>query len=81
MRKTSKIILLFAVFVLLTGTIYAQVTTSSMNGRVADSSNDPMPGATVLAVHEPSGTQYGTITNTEGRFNLQGMRTGGSIPG
>ena len=77
MRKTSKIILLFAVFVLLTGTIYAQVTTSSMNGRVADSSNDPMPGATVLAVHEPSGTQYGTITNTEGRFNLQGMRTGG----
>ncbi|MEX0987739.1 MAG: carboxypeptidase regulatory-like domain-containing protein [Bacteroidales bacterium] len=77
MRKTSKIIILLALFALLTGSIYAQVTTSGMNGRVIDNNNDPMPGATVVAVHEPSGTQYGTITNTEGRFNLQGMRTGG----
>lgn len=36
-----------------------------------------MPGATVVAVHESSGTQYGTITNAEGKFNLQGMRPGG----
>ncbi len=77
MRRTNKFIMLLAVFILLTGTMYAQVTTSGMNGRVVDSNNDPMPGATVIASHEPSGTQYGTITNTEGRFNLQGMRTGG----
>jgi len=68
-----------AVFAMFIGSnaAFAQVTTSSMNGRVVDSDNLPMPGATVVATHEPSGTRYGTITNTEGRFNLQGMRTGG----
>lgn len=66
-----------AAFMLLTGTIYAQITTSGMNGRVLDNNNEPLPGATLVAVHQPSGTQYGTITNIEGRFNLQGMRTGG----
>jgi outer membrane receptor protein involved in Fe transport len=77
MKKTNKIIMLVAAFMLLTSTIYAQVTTSGMNGRVIDSGNSPLPGATVIAVHEPSGTRYGTITNNEGRFNIQGMRTGG----
>lgn len=77
MRKTNKIIMLLAAFMLLTSTIYAQVTTSGMNGRVVDTSNDPLPGATVIAIHEPSGTRYGVTTNPEGRFNIQGMRTGG----
>lgn len=77
MKTTSKILFLLAVFMLLTVTIYAQVTTSGMSGRVLDTNNSPLPGATVLAIHEPSGSQYGTSTNMEGRFNLQGMRTGG----
>jgi hypothetical protein len=77
MKTKSKILYLLAVFMLLTGTIYAQVTTSGMSGRVLDTNNSPLPGATIVAVHEPSGSQYGTSTNTEGRFNLQGMRTGG----
>lgn len=54
----------------------AQITTSSMSGKVV-SNGEAIIGATVLAVHEPSGTQYGTITNVDGRFNLQGMRVGG----
>jgi len=55
---------------------YAQVTTSSMSGVVSDG-KETLVGATVIATHEPSGTNYGAVTNTEGRFNLQGMRTGG----
>ena len=54
----------------------AQVTTASMSGTVMFQ-DEPVIGATVLAVQEPSGTNYGTITNVDGRFSLQGMRTGG----
>ena len=77
MKKVNKIIMLLAAFLLLSGTMYAQITTSGMNGRVLDNNGVALPGATVLAVHEPSGTRYGTTTNAEGRFNLQGMRPGG----
>ncbi len=54
----------------------AQVTTASMSGKVS-SSSEPIIGATVVAIHQPSGTRYGTITNIDGNFSLQGMRVGG----
>ncbi|HOP04172.1 MAG TPA: carboxypeptidase regulatory-like domain-containing protein [Tenuifilaceae bacterium] len=69
---------LFTLLLAIVG-LYAmgQVTTSALSGQVVGSSNEPLPGATIIATHVPSGTQYGTSTNPEGRFNLQGMRTGG----
>lgn len=51
-------------------------TTSSMSGSVS-SPAETLPGATVVAVHTPSGTTYGTSTNTEGRFSLRNLRVGG----
>lgn len=36
-----------------------------------------LPGATVMAVHEPSGTRYATVTNDQGYYRIQGMRPGG----
>jgi hypothetical protein len=55
----------------------SQVTTSGISGLVSTETGESLPGATVVAVHQPSGTQYATITNDQGRFLLQGMRTGG----
>ena len=54
----------------------AQVTTASLSGKVM-ADGEEVIGATIQAVHTPSGTYYGTITNTDGRFMIQGMRTGG----
>lgn len=55
----------------------AQVTTSAISGKVLDETKAPVIGATVVAVHEPSGTLYGAVTNVDGRYTIQGMRTGG----
>ena len=77
MRKALKSLLL-AFTTLIVGTVaYAQVTTSALSGRVVDQHGEPVVGAAVLAQHEPSGTIYGAVTNAEGRYSIQGMRTGG----
>ena len=52
-------------------------TTSAMNGQVLDSNGDPLPGATVLAVHTPTGSQFGNITDVQGYFRLSNMNVGG----
>lgn len=70
--------LLFLLFFTLSSVIaFSQVTTSGMSGFIFGDDGEKLPGATVVAVHVPSGTQYGTVSNAEGKFNLQGMRPGG----
>ncbi len=65
-------------FLFITGSVYSQgVTTASMQGTVTDDAGETLPGANVVAIHEPSGTRYGAVTNMDGRFNLPNMRVGG----
>ncbi|OKL41932.1 TonB-dependent receptor [Pontibacter flavimaris] len=52
-------------------------TTAAMNGVVRDQSGMALPGATVIAVHTPTNTQYVAGTNTDGYYNIQNMRVGG----
>ncbi len=74
----KRFILLFAMLLTLTMSALAQVTTSSMSGKVTlEGTGEEIIGATVVAVHEPSGTRYNAVTNINGMFTIQGMRTGG----
>ncbi len=56
---------------------HAQVTTSSINGLILDDTNNQLEGANIVAVHMPTGTTYGTVTNLNGRFSLLNLRVGG----
>lgn len=71
-----KVRLLLAVM-LITVSASAQVTTSSIGGKITDTSNEPIIGATIKVIHEPSGTSYSAITNVDGRYSIQSMRAGG----
>ena len=75
----KRLFFLVVTLLALTMTAVAQVTTSSLAGKVTldDSNGEEVIGATIQAVHEPSGTRYAAVTNTSGRFTIQGMRTGG----
>ena len=75
MLKKTKLFILSILLIGFAG-LNAQVTTSGMNGKVV-SGGESVIGATVIATHTPSGSNYGTVTNADGRFNLTGMRTGG----
>jgi len=55
----------------------AQVTTSSISGVVIDDLGLPLTGATVIAIHSPSETKYGTTCQNNGHYNLANLRVGG----
>ncbi len=53
------------------------VTTASMKGRIVDTNGEPMIGATVVAVHTPTGSEWGNIADVDGFFRLNNMNVGG----
>ena len=74
----SFFLLITVTTILFQGNIFAQgVTTSAMNGMVYDGKGEALPGANIIAVHVPSGTQYGTTSRVDGKYNLNGLRPGG----
>ena len=74
MRKRLEI--LFVLMLFSATAMLAQMTTSGINGMVT-AGGDKAIGATVTAVHEPSGTTYNTVVNESGRYSINGMRVGG----
>lgn len=52
-------------------------TTSEIAGVVTDQAGAVVAGANITAVHQPSGTRYTTVTNSDGRYTLPGLRIGG----
>lgn len=75
--KKLSFVLLFLLFYAPSILLGQGVTTAAMNGVVMDKDNQPLPGATVIATHVPTGTNYGTTTRVDGKFNLNNLRVGG----
>ena len=76
MRKLKFISILLLLFIG-TATMMAQVTTSTLSGKITESDGQPLPGATIVATHVPSGTLYGATANSQGLYRIQGMSPGG----
>ena len=76
-RKLRLILFVFTIILIsATNRILAQETTSSMSGTVSEKGG-ALPGATITALHVPTGTKYTTSTRSDGGFNLSGLRVGG----
>ncbi|MDR6783709.1 hypothetical protein ABIE26_002903 [Pedobacter africanus] len=54
-----------------------QETSGTLNGKVLDAAGSPLPGVSVTAVHQPSGTKYATATDKNGHYYLPNLRIGG----
>jgi hypothetical protein len=76
-QNLLKSILVVVLFAFGFGELEAQVTTSSIQGQVLDAMGEVLPGANIVATHNPSGTRYGAVSNLDGRFNIANMRIGG----
>ena len=72
----KKCFAVFSLLFLLHGVSFSQETTSQILGLVTDGKAG-LPGATVVALHTPTGTKYSTTTRKDGRYNLPGLRIGG----
>ena len=53
------------------------VTTSAMNGKITDKEGAPLPGATILAIHTPTGSEFGNVSDADGFYRIANMNVGG----
>ena len=73
--RSGKILVLLVLFCI-PFYVGAQVTSSSISGTVK-SGNESLPGATVRAIHLPTGTEYNTSSLNGGVYNIVNMIPGG----
>ena len=69
--------LAMAMVATLAGIASAQVTTGSIGGTAVDETGGVLPGATITAIHVPSGTKYEGVSRADGRFSMPNLRVGG----
>lgn len=75
--KLNRILPLLLAAFLFPFVMNAQVTTSSITGFVKSDKGEPLEGATITAIHVPSGTRYVTLSKKDGNFTLPNTRIGG----
>jgi len=73
----KKNISILAFLLLFTSTLISQVTTSGINGKIVDDKGETIIGAVIRVVHIPTGSKYTSVSNYEGIYSLEGLKTGG----
>ena len=76
-KKLFTVLIVALCSLISTPSVFAQITTATLNGVVADDKGETLIGAAVLATHEPSGTRYSVVTREDGLFTIPNMRVGG----
>ncbi len=73
----KKAILMSLLTLFVTITSFGQITTSSLSGVVKNEKGETLVGATVHAVHQPTGSEYRATTNKTGVYSIPAVRVGG----
>jgi len=75
MKQAIRLLLLMSI---LTSAMFAQgVTSAAISGKVTDASGQILPGANIVALHEPSGSKFGNVSRDDGKYNIANLRPGG----
>ncbi len=77
LSRGAHALILLAALMLPTALFAQGVTTGALSGIVTDAQQKPLAGATVVALHVPSGTTYESVTRADGRYSIPNMRVGG----
>jgi hypothetical protein len=75
-KMIGRISPLFLTILLLHGSVFGQVNTGRITGRVTDQSGGVVPGAVVKAVNTSTGVATGTVSNKDGLYNFPALPTG-----
>ncbi len=73
----KRILLLLSIHLLIGQLVSGQVTTSGITGNLSSATNQNLVGATITAVHQPTGTKYTTVARVGGRYELANINPGG----
>lgn len=77
-RYIRLLLLVLSVLLLLPLSALSQgTTTGSIEGTITDRSGETLPGANIVAVHMPTGTEYGTSSRANGNYTIRNVRIGG----
>lgn len=68
--------LLAVLFILIAAMASAQITSSTLSGKVTDG-DLPIKNATITIIHLPTNASYDTTTDKKGRFSIDNLDVGG----
>lgn len=78
MQRSARLLALFLLSAIVTPCLlFAQITTSSVSGRITGAKNEVLDGATIKLMNPSNGSSYNAQTNKDGRYLITNLNPGG----